>query len=249
MEISRKKFIQDLSEKTNWREILIYFSASYVISNRFSPYFSYHFIKKDTSPNKITMYMIVSGVLGGIFFMIPNVWCKVVGAILIQLWFIFDCSDGEVARYTKNFSKYGSELDFLAHLIDHPFFCVAFALSLLQLKTYNTFFVLFVVFSCLFLDSYMRNLVTLEKYTSEDIREKKVQTNMSSKLSIVDTTKIIFNTFLFFPNVVLFGVLVYFVDYFFHTPLLMVLLIGNLFCSGLVILLKLKRKLFQFYHS
>ena len=45
---------------------------------------------------------------------------------------MFDCSDGEVARITKRYSKFGTEIDYTAHVIDHPFIVFGFACSLLQ---------------------------------------------------------------------------------------------------------------------
>lgn len=44
-----------------------------------------------------------------------------------------DCCDGEVARYTKNFSKYGKEMDFMAHLTDHVAFNFALWFSLIEI--------------------------------------------------------------------------------------------------------------------
>ncbi|WP_071131774.1 CDP-alcohol phosphatidyltransferase family protein [Enterococcus timonensis] len=246
MQLTKKEFKQDLSKKIDWNELLIYFSASYLISNRISPDFSYYFIKKGTKPNRITLYMIISGILGGLFFMFPFLWAKIVGAILIQLWFILDCSDGEVARYTKTFSKFGSELDFLAHMIDHPFFCISFALSLIQLNLYPAWLVLATVFGCLFLDSTMRNLITLEKFTDEP-SEKTF--HAPTRMTLKNWLKTIFNTFLFFPNVILFGVLVYFIDFAFGTPFFLILLLGNFVTSLIIILLKLKRKLNQYYFN
>lgn len=245
--INRKEFVADLSKKTNWQDTLIYFSASYLISNRISPYLSFHFIQKKVKPNTITLYMIISGIIGGILFMLPNLWLKLLGTIFIHLWFILDCSDGEVARYTKTFSKFGSELDFLAHMIDHPFFCVGIALSLIQLNRYPLWLVLGIVFTSLFLDSYIRNLITLEKYTDE--KSDNVVPGPTGKMNLKKWLKTIFNTFLFFPNVILFAVIVYFADYFFGTPLVLILFSGNVLASILITVLKLKRKLMQFYHS
>lgn len=247
MKQTRSEIVKQLVDRTDWEATFISFSAAYFISNRISPYFSYHFIRKGTIPNKITVYMIVSGVLGSLFFMIPAIWAKIIGAVLIHLWFILDCSDGEVARYTKKFSKFGTELDYLAHIIDHPFFCAAFIFSLIQLDQYPKMLILILVFCSLFLDSTIRNLITLEKYT--DIKKNTNTTIVDRKLSLYKVLKSIFNTFLFFPNVVLWGVLVYFIDYFFGTHFLVALLVGNCLSSLLIVGIKLKRKLFQFYRS
>ncbi len=83
-------------------------------------------------PNVVTVLMIASGVMGGLIFALPPLWCKILGTVLIHLWYVFDCSDGEVARITKRYSKFGTEIDYTAHVIDHPFIMFGFACSLLQ---------------------------------------------------------------------------------------------------------------------
>ena len=49
-------------------------------------------------------------------------------------------SDGQVARYTKTFSKYGEELDYVAHHICHGLFIASFAVNLYFLQ-YNLDFI------------------------------------------------------------------------------------------------------------
>ncbi|MDR1183148.1 MAG: CDP-alcohol phosphatidyltransferase family protein, partial [Bacteroidales bacterium] len=105
----------------------------WLISCRFSPLFSAFFVNRKITPNQVTLLMILSGIIGAIFFALPYVICKIIGAIFIQLWFVFDDSDGEVARYTKQFSKYGTEMDFMAHAITHPLFILSFLASSIQL--------------------------------------------------------------------------------------------------------------------
>lgn len=86
-------------------------------------------------PNVVTLCMIASGVLGAILFALPFLWAKILGVIFIHLWYVFDCSDGEVARITKRFSKFGTEIDYTAHVVNHPLFLFSFLLTLLQAST------------------------------------------------------------------------------------------------------------------
>lgn len=100
-----------------------------------SPLTTKLFLKLGWIPNVVTLCMIGSGILGAVFFALPFLWAKILGTVLIHLWYVLDCSDGEVARITKRFSKFGTEIDFTAHIVNHPLFLAAFLLTLLQSNT------------------------------------------------------------------------------------------------------------------
>jgi phosphatidylglycerophosphate synthase len=107
-----------------------------------SPLLTPLFVRCKMTPNGVTVVMIVSGALGALLFAIPWMPSRISGAVLIQLWMILDCCDGEVARITRVFSKFGTEMDFLAHAVNHPLFNLSFACSLLVLDRYNCYAVL-----------------------------------------------------------------------------------------------------------
>ena len=181
--------------------------------------------------------MILSGIVGSILFSLPNIIAKIIGAIFIHLWFVLDCSDGEVARYTKTFSKYGKELDYMAHLINHPLFGASIFLSLLQLGRYNPSYLFMLVFLSNFLDYGIRNLTKLNV-----IEEMKEEKNTASK---IEEDKfwhikriILFATSIFtlYPNFILFGVLIYFVDFYMGTNILYIYLILNVLITGLFVI-------------
>lgn len=86
-------------------------------------------------PNAVTLGMIGSGIVGAVLFALPFLWGKILGTVFIHLWYVFDCSDGEVARITKRFSKFGTEIDYTAHVVNHPLFLFSFLLTLLQADT------------------------------------------------------------------------------------------------------------------
>ena len=62
-------------------------------------------------PNFVTVLSFLVGVIAAIEFSRSN---YISGALLLQLSLIFDCVDGEVARYTKQFSRFGAWLDALS---------------------------------------------------------------------------------------------------------------------------------------
>ena len=96
-----------------------------------SPFVTKLCLKLKLIPNVITLLMIASGIVGGLLFALPYTAAKIAGIVFIHLWYVFDCSDGEVARITKRYSKFGTEIDYTAHVIDHPVMLFGFGISLL----------------------------------------------------------------------------------------------------------------------
>ena len=64
----------------------------------------------------ITGLSVVMGVLGASFLILKNPIYWILGWGILQLFSILDSSDGQVARYTKSSTKYGSYLDDLVHV-------------------------------------------------------------------------------------------------------------------------------------
>lgn len=93
----------------------------------FSPYCTRQFIRWGIVPNQATMLMLLFGVIGAVLFSLPNIYIKVLGIVFIYSWYLMDVVDGEIARITQNFSKYGKEFDYTAHVVDHPAFALSFA--------------------------------------------------------------------------------------------------------------------------
>ncbi len=68
-----------------------------------SPYFTWLFLRIGFSANQLTYLMIISGVLAGVVAgVVPGLTGALVTAVLVQLYLLLDCSDGEMARYTTD---------------------------------------------------------------------------------------------------------------------------------------------------
>lgn len=240
--------VEEIKKIKNYPELKYTFLCGYLISDRISPYLSSMFIRRKVRPNTITLYMIYSGILGGILFSLPNLYLKLLGAVFIHLWYILDCSDGEVARYTKTFSKCGREIDFIAHLINHPIFGFSIFMSLLQLGRYNVYLLGALIFTNVLLDSMHRNLLTLNILvdSKEDIIP--VQNN-NSKKSLKDKLSIFIKLFSVHPNLVLFGVIVYFVDYVTGSNILFAYIAACIFFSSLFLIKAIIKTTKRFYIS
>ena len=63
------------------------------------------------TPNQVTTVSLFIGFLAAAGFATGERWGLVAGAILLQAAFTTDCVDGQLARYTRTFSKLGAWLD------------------------------------------------------------------------------------------------------------------------------------------
>lgn len=164
-----------------------------------SPLCSIPFIKHQVKPNTITIFMIFSGLVGGVLFALPFITSKILAIVFYWLWYIFDCSDGEVARYTKTFSKYGAQLDWMAHLVCHPLLLLGVWQSFRQEE--SPYFDYITVCTILFVacELIRRNLTALDSLLS-----------LSSDMGIKPTASTIplhrwlLAQIMYFPNFVLF---------------------------------------------
>ena len=73
------------------------------------------FLRLGFAPNWLTAAMTVTGVVAGAVLLVPGLPGAVACALLVQLYLLLDCSDGEVARWTRRTSVQGVYLDRLGH--------------------------------------------------------------------------------------------------------------------------------------
>jgi phosphatidylglycerophosphate synthase len=82
---------------------------------RFSPYLTRQLLRTRISPNGVTGLMIAVGLLAAAAVSVPGVVTAVAAVALIQLQILFDCSDGELARWLDRRSPAGVYLDRIGH--------------------------------------------------------------------------------------------------------------------------------------
>lgn len=171
--MNNKEIITVIKEQTGIKDFRDGMLAGHFICRSLSRPCSVWFIKHNIKPNQVTLLMILFGVIGSILFAIPNIWAKIAGYVFWILWFTMDLSDGQVARYTKNFSKYGTEMDYMAHLIDHPFMNIAIWATFLQMNiispiTLSLLFILSISFELI-----IRNIISFQFF------HKKLYSNLN----------------------------------------------------------------------
>jgi phosphatidylglycerophosphate synthase len=99
-----------------------------------SPYLSLVALRMGFSPNQLTYMMMGCGVLAGFVVSLPvsggaALVTALAGALLIQLYLLLDCVDGEVARYLRQTSVAGVFLDRIGHYLSEVSLLIGLGLA------------------------------------------------------------------------------------------------------------------------
>lgn len=106
-----------------------------LLDRKISIYFTKLFLYTRITANQATLINTMVGIIATIFLAIGPNWYPIVGALLLRLWSILDCTDGEIARYRKTFGVTGEYIDRLNNTIVEPLIFMA-----LTFRIYNTFY-------------------------------------------------------------------------------------------------------------
>lgn len=91
--------------------------AGLLYGRRVSVYLTRPALRLGLSPNAVTAVMIVVGMAGAAVLAVGGWWPALIGMLLVQLYMVLDCVDGEVARWTGKTSVAGIYLDRLGHYL------------------------------------------------------------------------------------------------------------------------------------
>ncbi len=89
--------------------------AGALYMRKVSPYLTRELVRTSITPDGVTWLMIVSGLLGALALASLGLVGAVLCVLLIQAQLLFDCSDGEVARWRRHSSPVGVYLDRIGH--------------------------------------------------------------------------------------------------------------------------------------
>ena len=144
---SFKEIVESLPKKKNSRSSL----WVKLVVRKISFVFTFLFVNIFISPWLASVISAIIAILGSVFLCINNDTFRILGVIFIQLWLVFDCVDGNIARVTKHFSKMGDFIDTLSGYV-----ISAFAMVGIGVAAYNTTSISFlkdnyllVLFGCL----------------------------------------------------------------------------------------------------
>ena len=91
--------------------------AGRLYMRKISPAATWVFARLGWSPNAVTAAFIVCGIAAGVVIAFGGLASAIGGAVLIQAYLLFDCSDGELARWSKRTSAAGIYLDGVGHYL------------------------------------------------------------------------------------------------------------------------------------
>ncbi|MEE1927000.1 CDP-alcohol phosphatidyltransferase family protein [Streptomyces sp. TRM 70351] len=87
-----------------------------------------HLVGTRITPNQLTYLMVLAGVLAGAALLVPGLTGALLGALLVQLYLLLDCVDGEIARWRGQTSVTGVYLDRVGHYLAEAALLTGFGL-------------------------------------------------------------------------------------------------------------------------
>jgi len=98
---------------------------------RISPYLTRLLLPTGITPNGVTYLMILTGISISLAFSLPGAVGVLLALFLSQLQMLFDCVDGEIARWREKFSPAGIFLDKVGHYFAEALIPIAIGLRLM----------------------------------------------------------------------------------------------------------------------
>jgi len=174
------------------------------VTRRFSIYLTWLFLQLGLTAHQVSFLVLVMGVVSGLAF----IWGKFLVAVLIlQMWYLIDAVDGEIARYHKVDDLTGRYSDILMHYGIEAW--VFYAIGVGVARKYEVFWMqslgLWVAFFFTFLKliydlkykCYMEHLCAAEGryYIGKEGRCERIQARNSWRMRILKTYSL-------YPNVI-----------------------------------------------
>lgn len=103
--------VRDLARKRPEQE----FALNRLYGAHVSPFFTVVCLSLHLGPDQVTLLGAAFGALGAGLLFLPLGWWSAVAVVALQVGYILDFSDGQVARFTGRTSVAGSYLDWLTH--------------------------------------------------------------------------------------------------------------------------------------
>lgn len=96
---------------------------------KLSYFFSIPFLRLGVSAFQVSVISILLAVIACIFLCIPNPIYRILGVILVPIWHLFDCIDGNIARYNKTCSAFGEVVDAISGYYMYAFLPLALGVA------------------------------------------------------------------------------------------------------------------------
>lgn len=110
----------DYKKKGNWM-------ARHLVRDAALPV-TWLFLHTNVTANQVTLMSLGIGFLGIAWLTVPAMSGFFIGVVLLQLWYLLDHVDGQIARYRKQVTLTGRFFDFLTHHLIHAALFFGFGL-------------------------------------------------------------------------------------------------------------------------
>lgn len=117
--------IEAVCQKPQWREVGSLLARR--VARPAAVYLTWLAVRWPITANMVTAATLVVGVAAAVLLGLGRAPWFVAGAIVLNLWYLLDHVDGQVARFRRSESVTGVYFDFMMHHIVHP--VVAFSLG------------------------------------------------------------------------------------------------------------------------
>lgn len=100
------------------------------IARKPSIYITWLLLHTPITPTGATFLFLLTGLAACVIFLAGTSMAFLAGSIVLEIWYVMDMVDGEIARYRKRTSLTGIYFDSICHYIVHPilFFCIGIGL-------------------------------------------------------------------------------------------------------------------------
>ena len=100
------------------------------IARKPSIYITWVLLHTPITATGATFLFLLTGLIASAIFIFGTRYAFLTGSILLQLWYIMDMVDGEIARYKKQTSQTGIYFECIVHYIVHFFVFISIGLGL-----------------------------------------------------------------------------------------------------------------------
>lgn len=112
---------------------------------KISYWFTIPLLNMGVTAFQASIFSMYIAIIACILIVIPSPTARVAGIILVPIWHIFDCVDGNIARYTKTASDFGSAVDAICGYFIETFLPLSLGIAAYNIR-HNYFSVSPVVF-------------------------------------------------------------------------------------------------------
>ena len=168
MEYSYKKIVASLPKTKNSKSSL----WVKLIVRRLSFPFTYLLINLKSSAWLISILSVFVALMGSFFVAINDAIFKILGVVLINLWLVLDCVDGNIARCKKTSSKYGEFVDALSGYYITAFVFLGIGIATFNYYTINSIYSIYPII--------IGSITSITNITTRLIHQKFVYTKIIS---------------------------------------------------------------------